>query len=282
MAFTLRERMLLKLVGAIPQNEVSRALGWVLARPLPAPVRAPIYRAFSRRYGLNLDEVELALSSYRSFDDFFTRRLKPGARTLSEAPVVSPVDGVVSQYGPIEDGQLIQAKGRLYSVSALLGDSAEAEPFLGGSFLTIYLSPKDYHRIHSPVDGAVEGYSYLPGRLWPVNAPAVASVEGLFAQNERVASYVRASFGRVAVVKVGATCVGSISLAYDAGFRSNRGEREPVTRHLAAPLSASRLDELGAFHMGSTVILLFAPGAPALRRFSEGQVLRLGEALVGA
>jgi phosphatidylserine decarboxylase len=279
MPFSLRERMLLKLVGAIPQNEVSRALGWILARPLPAPVRAPIYGAFARRYGVKLDEAERPLSSYESFDDFFTRRLKPGARSLANAPLVSPVDGVVSQYGPIEHGQLIQAKGRYYTAAALLGDPKEATPFLGGSFLTIYLSPKDYHRIHSPADGQVEGYSYLPGRLWPVNAPAVASVEGLFAQNERVATYLTTSFGRVAVVKVGATCVGSVSLAYDPSFRSNRGEKSPSTRHLTSPLPAARLDELGAFHMGSTVILLFSPGAPALRTFTEGQPLQLGEAL---
>lgn len=281
MAFSLRDRVTLKLLGVLPQNRLSRAVGWALSRQLPAPLRAPIYGAFARRYRVNLEEAERPLGEYPTFDSFFTRKLKAGARALSGAQVVSPVDGVVSQWGRIDEGKLVQAKGRTYRVADLLGAEQEGRAFLGGQFLTIYLSPRDYHRIHSPVDGQIEGYIYIPGRLWPVNPPAVASIEGLFAQNERISSLITSPLGKVAVVKVGATCVGSISLTYDS-LRSNLPNAQAAVRSFSQSFPVSRMDELGAFHMGSTVIILLSPGFPPLASFTENQPLRLGESLLGS
>jgi phosphatidylserine decarboxylase len=278
MGFSLRERVTLKLLAVVPQNELSRAVGWVLSRPVPRVLREPIYGTFAARFGVNVSEAEQPLSSYPTFDEFFTRKLKDGVRSMASSAIVSPVDGVVSQFGDITEGRLLQAKGKTYQVGDLLGEEQAARDFLGGQFLTIYLSPKDYHRIHSPVDGAVEKYIYVPGRLWPVNPPAVASIEGLFTQNERISSILSCPSGKAAVVKVGATCVGSISLTYDT-LRSNRANAQPAIRSLVEPLPVSRLSELGAFHMGSTVILLFSPSMPKLANLQEGQPVRLGEAL---
>lgn len=278
MSISLKDKMTLKLLGVIPQNELSRAVGWVLSRPVPRALRAPIYGAFAKSYGINLDEAERALSEYPTFDEFFTRKLKDDARTLSDQPIVCPVDGVVSQHGKIEEGKLLQAKGKSYRLEDLLGEERAAQDFMGGQFLTIYLSPKDYHRIHCPVAGTIDGYIYVPGRLWPVNPAAVASIDGLFTQNERISSMLTSASGKAALVKVGATCVGSISLAYDS-LRSNRPGAQPAVRSFVQPLPVSRLDELGAFHMGSTVVLLLSPSMPQLKPLEEGQALRLGEGL---
>jgi phosphatidylserine decarboxylase len=278
MGFTLKERITLKLLGVIPQNELSRAVGWVLSRQVPRSLREPIYGAFAKRYRVNIDEAEKALSEYPTFDEFFTRKLKEDARTLSEQAIVCPVDGVVSQHGTIEEGKLLQAKGKTYRVEDLLGEERAAQDFMGGQYLTIYLSPKDYHRIHCPISGTIDGYIYVPGRLWPVNPPAVGSIEGLFTQNERISSLLTSPNGKAALVKVGATCVGSISLAYDS-IRSNRPKAQPAVRSFVEPLPVSRLDELGAFHMGSTVVLLLSPSMPRLKPLIEGQALRLGEGL---
>jgi phosphatidylserine decarboxylase len=278
MSISLNAKITLKLLEVIPQNELSRAVGWILSRPVPRPLREPLYTALARLAGANLSEAEKPISEYPTVDELFTRKLKEGARTLSDQPIVCPVDGVVSQHGRIEDGKLLQAKGKSYRVEDLLGEERSAQDFMGGQFLTIYLSPKDYHRIHCPIAGTIDGYIYVPGRLWPVFPAAVASIDGLFTQNERISSLLTSASGKAALVKVGATCVGSISLAYD-GIRSNRAYAQPAVRSFVRPLPVSRLDELGAFHMGSTVVLLLSPSMPLLKPLQEGQAVRLGEGL---
>ncbi len=236
---------------------------------------------FVRAFAIDLEEAERPLGSYESLTDFFTRRLKPGRRIADPgaASVISPVDGQVAEFGAIANGTLVQAKGKSYTVSALLGDAQRAERFLDGSYLTIYLSPRDYHRIHSPVDGVVAGASYIPGRLFPVNAFGVRMVDQLFARNERLITYLQGVGGLVAVVKVGATMVGSARVVYDPELRTQRRPARVDHRMLKGP-RLHKGDELGWFEFGSTVILLFEPGKVRLRPdLQPGQRVLMGQAI---
>jgi phosphatidylserine decarboxylase len=238
--------------------------------------------------GADLSEVELPLRDYPSLNAFFVRRLKPGSRRWPAEPeaVASPVDGVIGAVGRIERGTAVQAKGRRYSVGELLGAPSEAAAFEGGSFVTLYLSPRHYHRVHAPVGGRIARARHVPGALLPVNAPAVAHVPDLFARNERVLCVIDAALGPVAVVAVGAYNVARISTAFDPdwggprGWVSNRREGPPRERRYDPPLAVERGAELMAFHLGSTVILLFPAAAveldPACR---PGEEVRLGRTL---
>jgi phosphatidylserine decarboxylase len=226
-----------------------------------------------------VDEAELPLASYRTFGSFFTRRLKAGARPIApgDGVPISPVDGAVSACGIGEAGRLFQAKGRDYLLSALLADADEARRFEGGSYATLYLSPRDYHRIHAPLGGSILGYSYVPGKLWPVNRPSVRGVPDLFAVNERVVTYLETPLGHVAVVAVGATCVGRIRLAYEDDVITDAGHAASKRRYDVPPRVAKG-EELGVFEMGSTVILLFERGRVALdERLVPDAPVKLGE-----
>ena len=232
-----------------------------------------------------LSVLERPLDAFERFDDFFTRPLRDGARPIAEGAgvVVSPCDGVVSQAGLSEGGRLIQCKGRDYTVAGLLADAAEARAFEGGAYATIYLSPRDYHRIHSPVDGSVTGYRHIPGAFFPVNPTSVRNVAGLFSINERLVTYLDSDVGRVAVVAVAATGVGWITVAYDRDVRTHRGGsagRHGWAQRYASPRRLGRGAELGMFHLGSTVILLFEPGRVRLDTIG-GQMLRVGERIGG-
>jgi len=213
--------------------------------------------AFAKRFNVDVEEAEQEIAAYPTFAEFFTRRLKPGARPIdpAEEAVVSPVDGAVSQLGYSIGGECLQAKGICYTVDKLLADSEMAKPFVGGAYATIYLSPRDYHRIHSPLDGVIEGYSYIPGEFWPVNRASVKLKEALFCLNERLTTYLSTPAGKVAVIKVGATCVSRIRAAYDDVVTHTGGEAK--THRYATPIPVKKGDELGIFEMGSTVILLF-------------------------
>jgi phosphatidylserine decarboxylase len=176
---------------------------------------------------------------------------------------------------------MLQAKGRDYSVAALLDDPMEARAFEGGPYVTLYLSPRDYHRIHAPVSGGIEGYAYIPGKLFPVNPPSVRTVPNLFCVNERLVTYLRSPVGRVAVVKVGATCVGRIRAAYD-DIATRRGGG-PSSLRYPAPIEVEKGGELGVFETGSTVILLFEPGRVELGAgLVEGATVRMGEPIAQA
>jgi phosphatidylserine decarboxylase len=191
------------------------------------------------------------------------------------------VDGVVSETGAATEGKLVQAKGIDYSSAALLGDPAVARRFEGGAYLTIYLSPRDYHRIHFPLSGRVTGYRYLPGQLWPVNPASVRTVRGLFGVNERLVTLLDSPSGLCAVVAVGATVVGRVRASYDAAAPlTNCAGARAVARDYPAPLPVEKGQELGAFELGSTVILLFEPGRVRLEpRIVPGATLRVGEAV---
>jgi phosphatidylserine decarboxylase len=247
----------------------------------PGFLLRPFLRWYARRYGVALEEAEFPLEAYPSFVAFFTRRLKEGLRPLAEGEevIISPVDGRIAQFGDIKEGTILQAKGIDYSVAEFLGDEEAAKRFAGGQFLTIYLSPKDYHRIHSPLEATIQAFHYLPGRLLPVNPPSVKHFPRLFVENERLVSdleHPRA--GALALVKVGATNVGRMRLYYTDfatnGWFSNR--KQSVT--LSSPAHLARGEELAVFELGSTVVLLFSPSV-RLRPLEEGAVIRLGEAI---
>jgi phosphatidylserine decarboxylase len=254
---------------------------------LPPRLRGLAYRAFARAVGANLDEVELELAGYPSLGDFFARKLRHGARAVDPAPaaIISPCDGVLAARGTAAAGALVQAKGRMYRLAELVADGELAAQLTGGPYATIYLSPRDYHRVHAPVDARILGYDYLPGALWPVNPRVAARRDGLLARNERVVIRMHAgALGNVALVMVGASGVGNIRLAPGLGAAAGavladsarwRAAREP--RRVELPgVSVARGDELGAFRLGSTVVLVFEPDKAELAG-DVGQAVRFGQ-----
>jgi phosphatidylserine decarboxylase len=261
----------------------SALVGWGARAPLPSALRGLAYRAFARAVGANLDEVDGDLAGYASLGDFFARKLRHGARVVDTAPgaVISPCDGVVAARGAAVAGALVQAKGRTYRLAELVADGELAARLTGGPYETIYLSPRDYHRVHAPVAGRVLGYDYLPGSLWSVNPRVAARRDGVIARNERVVIRMHAgALGRVAVVMVGAGGVGNIRLAPALGGGDSakwRKAREPRRVELAG-VELAQGDELGAFRLGSTVVLVFEPDRVELDG-EVGDAVRFGQRL---
>ncbi len=192
----MKDRALVAALRVVPKNALSRVVGGLTRARAPRAVRVAAMRAFAARYGIDLSECG-ELEAFRTFGEFFARPLRPGLRPIApgEDVLVSPVDGVVSQAGRADGGRIVQAKGLDYSLDALLADPAAAARFRGGAFATLYLSPRDYHRIHFPIGGRITGYRYVPGRLWPVNAASVQGVPGLFTVNERLATLLETLLG---------------------------------------------------------------------------------------
>lgn len=249
----------------LPHHALCNAMRAITRVRIPF-IKNTLIRWFSRQYGVNMAEaVGAAPSDYEHFNAFFTRALKPGMRAVCDETnaVISPVDGTLSQYGAIRDGQIIQAKGRNYSVLELIGgDHSRAAEFAHGEFMTLYLSPKDYHRIHMPLAGRVKYMVQVPGRLFSVNAATTGVVKRLFARNERVVSLMEnPMIGDFYVIAVGAIFVGSIETVWHGvvtpphgGFLQRWDYEDDPSMHLA------KNQEMGRFNMGSTVILLFKPG----------------------
>jgi phosphatidylserine decarboxylase len=240
-----------------------------------------LVRGFLRLYAIDMtDAVQADPLSYGSFNEFFTRALKPGARAIAaDADAIScPVDGAVSEAGTIDGELLIQAKGRRYRLQELLAAQPWARDFEGGSFATIYLAPFNYHRVHMPLRGDLQDTVYVPGRLFSVNTVTAAYVPRLFARNERVLTLFDTAFGRVALVLVGALNVGSMATVWAGDITP--AARRVVTRLPARPVSLDKGEEMGRFNMGSTVILLFqkdrARWHPHVR---AGATVKLGESL---
>ena len=283
-----RAKAVLSVLRRLPQGALSRAFGRLADVPLPKPLRRPVLGGFARAVGADPSEAAEPLDSFPTLNRFFTRTLKAGARAWpGDARVAaSPVDGAVGQVGRVREGKLIQAKGRAYSLAGLLDEDGQWERFEGGAFATLYLSPKDYHRIHAPCGGAIPRARHVPGTLMPVNLPAVAHVPDLFVRNERLLCYIDGPLGRVAVVAVGAYNVGRISAAFDREWNAppgadawvtNRRGIQGATRVYDPPIAIEQGDEIMTFHLGSTVVLVFEPGrvelSPALK---VGQAVRLG------
>jgi phosphatidylserine decarboxylase len=272
-------RLLILLLAVLPKHLMSRMAGSLANLPVPRPLRPSVYRGYSRVFGATPEDAELALSEYPSINAFFTRALKPGLRPVADGAIVSPADASVGACGPVADDTLIQAKGRNYSLSALLGDDALARRMDGGSFATLYLAPRDYHRIHVPVDGVITRATYIPGELWPVNVFAVANVADLFAVNERIVITIeRPGGGAVAVVLVGATMVGMTRLVFD-DLHTNARRREVQRRTYDPPVPVRAGGPLGHFEFGSTVIVVCSSESGAFDPLATGQTVRMGERL---
>ena len=245
---------------------------------VPSALRRPAYRAFARAVGADLGEAELELGAYASFGDFFARKLRPGVRPIdtNAAAVIAPCDGAIAALGIAHDGELIQAKGLSYQLEDLVVDRERGARLVGGPYATIYLSPRDYHRVHAPVDARVVGYDYVPGELWPVNPKVAARVDRLLVRNERVVIWLESRVGLVAVVMVGAVGVGNIRLAHAPDSIALRGSHELHRIELDEPVR--RGDELGMFRLGSTVVLVFEPGRVELAG-EVGSAIRFGARL---
>jgi phosphatidylserine decarboxylase len=264
-----------QILRALPRVHISRAVGRLCDQPIPSGLARAVERAYCRAYQVNMEEAEGFLGSYPSFDAFFTRPLKKGARRISPDPVVSPSDGKLSCLGRIDTGAQIHVKGQLYEAGELIGDDQDAQRYSGGQFAVVYLAPGDYHRVHSPVDGKVTLLRGMPGDLFPVNSIGERYVPRLFVRNNRVAIAIDTeSMGRVTVVMVGATIVGRISV------NAMPGPFVPPGTHRVEPgYQVSRGDEIGMFHLGSTAVVLFEPGLTLTRATG---IVRMGQSLVSA
>jgi phosphatidylserine decarboxylase len=278
------DRAFALLQELLPQHLLSRAMHR-LARSTQPAVRNAIIRTVLRAYpAIDLREAaEPDPFSYPSFNAFFTRALRQGARPLAggESDLVSPVDGTLSQLGTVREGQLLQAKGMHYTVDALLAEEGAARRYKSGGYACIYLAPYNYHRIHMPLAGRLIATRYVPGRLYSVNAATARTVAGLFARNERVVCEFDTALGPLALVLVGALFVGSIETVY-AGEVNPPAVRGGAVRSLEAGLGTSfaRGEELARFNMGSTVVALLGnPGTRFAPELRAGSTLRLGQAL---
>jgi len=280
------DKVKIALQYMLPKHLLSRLVGKLAAAEAGALTTAAI-KWFIKQYKIDMSEAaQSEPEAYKSFNAFFTRALKPGIRPLDmDADImVHPVDGAVSQLGPIKNGRIFQAKGHHYSSLTLLGDQAEdAKRFEGGDFATIYLAPKDYHRIHMPIKGTLSKMTYVPGELFSVNPLTARHVPGLFARNERVVAIFETELGPLAMVLVGATIVASIETVWAGTVTPPTGKQVITWEYPTQGPDAITLDkgeEMGRFKLGSTVVMLFAKDAIAT--FAEGveaeAVTRMGQA----
>ena len=271
-----------------PQHLLSRAAGTLANTTNPA-IKRRFINWFIARYGVDMDEaLEPEPDAYPNFNAFFTRSLKTGARPLSgnDDTVISPADGTLSQCEPIRRGRLFQAKGQTFSAAELTGEAEPTlEPFEQGLFATIYLSPRDYHRVHMPLTGTLEKMTFIPGRLFSVNPVTTQKVPRLFARNERVVAWFRTQSGPMVVVLVGAMIVAGIETVW-AGPVAPGGRRvwsQSYPPDGAGALTLERGQEMGRFHLGSTAIVMLPRGCfGAAADLTPGQSLRMGNPLASA
>ena len=265
----------------LPQHALTRLAGRLAASERPW-LRDRLIRHFAGAYGIHMNEAARGFGEFTSFNDFFTRELRHGARELADAGryILSPADGAVSQLGEITGGRIFQAKGRDYTAAELLGHGPEvAARFDGGRFITIYLSPRDYHRVHMPAAGGLCSSVYVPGDLFSVNQQTAEGVDRLFARNERLACLFDGPDGSFASVMVGAMIVAGIDTAWPHRFTGRA--RAPVREDFAADtVSLEAGAEMGRFYLGSTVALLFEPGRiDWLGGLQPGDPVRMGQAI---
>ncbi len=268
----------------LPKQALTAFAGWVAGSRWGAATTR-IIRWFVGKYQVNMAEAANPdIASYASFNDFFTRALKPGARPIANADLICPVDGAISQFGSVQGDQIFQAKGHSYSTTALVGGDANlAAQFKDGHFATLYLSPKDYHRIHMPCDGRLTRMIHVPGELFSVNPTTARGVPGLFARNERVVCVFESQHGPFVLVLVGATIVGSMATVWHGVVNPPRVKQVREWNYgdgQALPVALKQGVEMGRFLLGSTVVMLFPKGPLAFNSaWQPGRSIRLGEAM---
>ena len=277
-------RLFVILQYLLPHHGLSRLVA-LLANNQWSLIKNPLIFLFMRHFKVDLSES--SIQDYRQFDNFnafFTRQLLDGARPLQgeDGVIVSPADGAISQLGEIQEQLLLQAKGINYSAVDLLGGNVQdAELFRNGSFITIYLSPRDYHRVHMPISGTLTKTVYVPGRLFSVNQRTTERVTGLFTRNERLVCFFDTPAGPMALILVGAMIVAGIETVWAGQVCPNRnGKLTTEFSNQSPPLELDKGDEMGRFKLGSTVILLFGPGAASLEKeLQPDNTIKLGEAI---
>lgn len=245
----------------LPRKRISRALGAVAATRAPQAIVSRAINAFVKAYDVDMEQAIVPAGGYRSFDDFFTRELEPGARPIDADPtaVTSPADGKIEDFGPVDLEASVTVKGKPYRVGDLLGDVELGEAYQGGNYFIVYLSPRDYHRVHTPVAGRVVAARHVPGTLYPVNRIGTEFVPRLFARNERVVTLQASEqHGEVVTIMVGAIGVGHISMSYDA-IETNVGRESGLKRYGSEGPYLDRGAELGLFHLGSTAVVFLPP-----------------------
>ncbi len=269
------------IIGILPKSSISRIFGYIALIPLPLVFMNMLIKWYSKKFGVNLEEAIIPEKGFKNLNSFFTRKLKDGVLIIDkdEKSLVATTDSRIDEFGDITEDVMIQAKGLDYSLRDLI-PSVMAESFIDGKFITLYLSPGDYHRIHSPVSGKITGFYNIPGKLYSVQESVVKSLKGLFVVNERLVTYIDTGKGMTAVCKIGALNVGKISIPYDNvvtnKFLRKRNEviypdgKEPVIK---------KGEEVGVFNMGSTVIILFEKGMIDFKSFKRGEKVRVGQAI---
>ncbi len=273
-------RLFVILQYLLPQHGLSRLLGKFAEGQF---LKNQLIRVFIRRYKVDLSEAEITEpTQFENFNAFFTRALKAGSRPLATDPnaVICPADGSISEIGNIEEDRILQAKGRHYTVAQLLADEEDAKQFFGGSFATVYLSPRDYHRVHMPLEGRLLKTIYVPGKLFSVNQVTAASVPNLFARNERLVCLFDTPVGKMALVLVGAMVVAGIETVWagQACPAATRESKHTDYTQTNPPLQLARGAEMGRFKLGSTAIVLFEAGAVALdNSLTAGTATRMGQ-----
>ncbi|MEE2780288.1 MAG: archaetidylserine decarboxylase, partial [Myxococcota bacterium] len=278
----LREVAERLFVHAVSNPALSRTVGRLADIPAPPKVLAKAIAAYSQAYGVDFSEVADPVDSFTTFNAFFTRRLRDGARPIVEdsRTVVSPADARLQSFGRIPThGMLDQIKGRRYRLGGLLGDEGEGGAWREGAYATLYLSPRDYHRVHCPIDGVLTSWRHIPGKLFPVNGLATRHVSSLFNQNERVVMFLESeTHGPMALVMVGAANVGRITLSF-TDQEPNWSASGPTTVRPANPIPVKRGDELGVFNLGSTVVLVASEPTLSDAGLLRGEHLKMGAPL---
>lgn len=268
----------------VPKNQLSRAIGRLVHTRWPRPIARRLVRLFANAYRIDVDAAGKPAHEYPSVGDFFTRDLREGLRPI-ESDFVSPVDGTLRNFGTVAGGRLEQIKGKTYTVARFLGDETSARRYENGAYFNFYLSPQDYHHVHSPAAGGIVRSVHIPGKLWPVNDWSLANIDELFSINERVVTYIDdAALGLIALVMIGATNVGRISVVYDSFISNTPGNGGTAVREYQPPIAIAAGDRLGTFHMGSSVVVLLEPGRVDLERvrLERGKKARYGEAVLHA
>ncbi|WP_419419737.1 archaetidylserine decarboxylase [Legionella sp. D16C41] len=263
-----------------PKHALTNFAGLLAGVKIPA-VKNYLIRQFVQKYDVVMsDAYEENPLNYACFNDFFIRRLKAEKRPLAPADIVSPVDGVISELGQINKGEILQAKGRYYTVEEFLAcDSSLSGKFISGRFATLYLSPKDYHRVHMPIAATLRHMIYIPGKLFSVQPTTARVVPKLFARNERLVTFYDTEVGLMAMVLVGATIVGAIGTSWHGELK--RTKKQQLFAYSDQPKRLNKGDEMGYFKLGSTVVLLFANGQQVywLDTLKAGQTIKYGQAL---